>query len=165
MVDNTENFEKVKFNYSLKNIPTTKKSEYIVLMYQKVYQLIERMRWKAFFFQQDRERGAAKQTKRTFPTRRSAPQDKRLVEFENALYKIISNIKFKKHYNKFQTELKNDLKKIESSNKLFVFADKSNNLYKVDKCIYEKILNEKEGAEYKISNKTTVNKINVRPIT
>ena len=31
-----------------------------------------------------------------------------------------------------------DLNKIESSNKLFVFADKSNNLYKVDKTNYEK---------------------------
>ena len=41
-----------------------------------------------------------------------------------------------------------------------MFADKSNNLYKVDKCIYEKILNEKICAEYKISNKNTVNKIN-----
>ena len=64
------------------------------------------MRWKAFFFQHDRERGTAKSTKRTFPTRRLAPQDKRLVEFENSLYKIISNIKFKKHFNIFQTELK-----------------------------------------------------------
>ena len=48
MVDNTGNFKKVNFSYSLKNIPTSNKSEYIVLMYQKVYQLIERMRWKAF---------------------------------------------------------------------------------------------------------------------
>ena len=36
-----------------------------------------------------------------------------------------------------------------------MFADKSNNLYKVDKCIYEKIC-----AGYKISNKNTVNKTN-----
>ena len=36
-----------------------------------------------------------------------------------------------------------------------MFADKSNNLYKVEKCTYEKIC-----AEYKISNKKTVNKIN-----
>ena len=109
MVENTENFQKVKFNYSLKIIPTINKSAYKVLMYQKVYQLIERMRCKAFFFNQDREKRAAKPTKRTYPTRRSAPQDKRLVEFDNALYKIISNIKFKKHYNKLQTELKNCL--------------------------------------------------------
>ena len=56
--------------------------------------------------------------------------------------------------------MKNDLNKIELSNKLFVFADKSNNLYKVDKCTYKKILNEKICTEYKISNKNTVNKIN-----
>ena len=141
MVDKTENFEKVNFTYSMKNIPLSSKAEYIVLMYQKVYQFIEKMRWKAFFFNLDQQRRTTKPPKRIFPTRRSAPQDKRLVEFENALYKIISNIKFKKYYNKFQNDLKNDLKKIESLNKLFVFADKSNNLYKVNKCTYEKILN------------------------
>ena len=158
MVENTPNFEKVKFNYSTKNIPINNKAEYTVLMYQKVYQLIEKMRWKAFFFNQDQKRKTP--TKRIFPTRRSAPQDKRLVEFENALYKIINNIKFKKHNSKFQTKMKNDLNKIELSNKLFVFADKSNNLYKVDKYTYEKILNEKICTEYKISNKNTINKIN-----
>ena len=160
MVENTQHFEKVKFNYSLKNIPINNKAEYTVLMYQKVYQLIERMRWKAFFFNQDQKRRSTEPSKRIFPTRRSAPQDKRLVEFENALYKIINNIKFKNYNSKFQTEMKNDLNKIELSNKLFVFADKSNNLYKVDKCKYQKILNEKICTEYKISNKNTVNKIN-----
>ena len=54
-------------------------------MYQKVYQLVDRMRRKAFSFNQDRERKTAKPTKGTFLTRRSAPQDKRLVEFENTL--------------------------------------------------------------------------------
>ena len=73
MVDNTGNFKKVNFSYSLKNIPTSNKSEYIVLMYQKVYQLIEIMRWKAFFFNQDQKRRTAKPSKRIFPTRRSEP--------------------------------------------------------------------------------------------
>ena len=62
----------------------------------------------SIFFNQDQERRTAKPTKRIFPIRRSAPQDKRLVEFENALYKIISNFKLNKHYNNFQTKLKND---------------------------------------------------------
>ena len=106
MVENTQHFEKVKFNYSYKNIPINNKAEYTVLMYQKVYQLIERMRWKAFFFNQDQKRRTTEPTKRIFPTRRSAPQDKRLVEFENALYKIINNIKFKNHNSKFQTKIK-----------------------------------------------------------
>ena len=56
--------------------------------------------------------------------------------------------------------MKNDLNKIELSNKLFVFADKSNNLYKVDKCMKEKKFNEKIRTECNISNKNTVNKIN-----
>ena len=41
-----------------------------------------------------------------------------------------------------------------------MFADKSNNLYKVDKHIYEKNFNEKICADYKKSNKNTVNKLN-----
>ena len=85
-----KNFEKVNFTYSMKNISISNKLEYIVSMYQKVYQLIERMRWKAIFFNQDQQRRTAKPLKRIFPTRKSAPQDKSLAEFLNALYKIIS---------------------------------------------------------------------------
>ena len=107
---------------------------------------IERMRWKAFFLNQDQKRKAAEPTKR----KQEDQHHKSLVEFKNALYKIISNIKFKNHNSKFQTEMKNDLNRIELSNKLFVFTDKSNNLYKVDKCMYENIFNEKLRTEYNI---------------
>ena len=100
------------------------------------------------------------QHSRTFPTRRSAPSDNKLVKFEDALYKIINNIKFKTYTNNFQNNMKKDLNKIETSNKLFVFADKSNNLYKVNKANYEKILNNKVSSAYKLSNKNTINKIN-----
>ena len=39
-------------------------------------------------------------------------------------------------------------------------ADKYNNLYKVDKTNYERILNNKVSSEYKLSNKNSINKIN-----
>ena len=41
-----------------------------------------------------------------------------------------------------------------------MFADKSNNLYKVDKCMYEKLLNEKIHTKYNISKKNSLSKIN-----
>ena len=173
MVDNTLSFEKVEIKYSWKNIPICSKKEYKIQLYQKTYKFIERLRWKAFFFNNKNninntnkgQNGRIATTNnnphsRTFPTRRSAPSDNKLVKFEDALYNIVNNIKFKPYTNNFQNNMKKDLNKIEKSNKLFVFADKSNNLYKINKTNYEKILNNKVRSEYKISNKNTINKIN-----
>ena len=69
---------------------------------------------------------------RIFCTKKSTPFDNKVVEFQNALYKIIANIKFNTYDNKFQNKL------IESLNKLFVIADEPNDLYKVDKENYLK---------------------------
>ena len=41
-----------------------------------------------------------------------------------------------------------------------MFADKSNNLFKINKANYENILNNKVSSAYKLSNKNTINKIN-----
>merc|ERR1712096_515574 len=133
------------------------------------YKFIERLRWKAFFFNNNNNINKAQnvrttttsnnQHSRTFPTRRSAPSDNKLVKFEDALYKIINNIKFKTYTTNFQSNMKKDNNKIETLNKLFVFPDKSNNLYKVDKTNYGKILSNKVSSAYKLSNKNTSNKI------
>ena len=66
-----------------------------------------------------------------------------------ALYKSINNIKFKKYNNSLLNTMKKDIKKISSSTKLFIFCDKSTNIYEIDKNTYNKLLKESITAEYK----------------
>ena len=49
--------------------------------------------------------------------------------FRGDVLKLLENIKFRDTKNHFQENLANDLKKINSSDKIFVFADKTRNIY------------------------------------
>ena len=72
---------------------------------------------------------------------------------------MIKNIEFKFVNNNFQRQLTEDIKAINSSDKVFVFADKSPNIYKMDKDQYTKVLHENITKTYRKANKNYVNKI------
>ena len=63
-----------------------------------------------------------------FKTRKCPPQHKDLMEFEDDLQKMISNVQFRRVKNNFQNRLKNDIRSTQSSKKVFVFADKRKNV-------------------------------------
>ena len=73
---------------------------------------------------------------------------------------MIKNIFFKRANNPFQTQLKNDIDKIKSSNKIFVTADKLRSMYKLEKDDCDKLLTENITKTYQKSSRTKVNKIN-----
>ena len=54
-----------------------------------------------------------------------------LEEFEKDLYGIVTSIKYRSVSNNFQKILKSDITKIKSSANMFIFADKSNNIYEM----------------------------------
>ena len=73
---------------------------------------------------------------------------------------MIKNISFKRINNPFQTQLKNDIDDIKRSDKIFVQADKSRNIYKLEKDDYEKLLTENITKTYKKSSRKKVYTIN-----
>ena len=68
---------------------------------------------------------------------------------------MIKNTSFKRADNPFQTQFKNDIDNIKSSNKIFAPADKSRNIYKLEKDDYKKLLTENITKTYEkiIKNK------------
>ena len=85
------------------------------------------MRWKALAFLGKIEESKHKQNY-GFLTRNCPAVVKELTEFGCDLQLMIKNVVFKK-VNTFQTELLNDVKKIKGSDKIFVPASKSRNIY------------------------------------
>ena len=65
-----------------------------------------------------------------------------LKPFEEDLVRLIKNIKFKKVSNQFQAILSNDIKKIKNSNEMLISANKTRNLYLLEKDQYDKLLRE-----------------------
>ena len=82
---------------------------------------------------------------------------------------MIKIISFKRGNNPFQTQLKNDIDNIKSSSKIFFPANKSSNIYTLEKDGYDKLLTENITKAYKKSSRTKVNRINYnakrRPFT
>ena len=121
------------------------------------------MRWKAFFYDKNRrERNNEEEEKESdgdaeekpninygFKSPRTPPQNNLLKAFEDDLYDIIQKVSFTKHRNDFQKKLKSDIQTIRSSTKLFVPADKSTNLYEMDRTEYERLLHGSITKSYK----------------
>ena len=118
------------------------------------------MRWKAFFFnnqQKDQERAETFGIK----TRKCPPQVQEMISFENDLFDMIKNVKFKLVRNTFQSQLNQDLNKIRQSKNIFVFADKTRNIYELSKEAYNKLLKENITKTYKKADDNTYNEINM----
>ncbi|KAL9982995.1 hypothetical protein ACROYT_G005115 [Oculina patagonica] len=104
------------------------------------------MRWKAFFFLNPS--AESRTGKFNLRSRRCPPPIEELKPFEDDMFKMIENLRFKKVRNSFQDKLKRDVKKINSSDKVLVFADKSRNVYELEKPQYEKLLRENITKSY-----------------
>ena len=72
----------------------------------------------------------------------------------------MENLRFKKVRNSFQDKLKRDVKKINSSHKALVFADKSRNVYELEKPEYKKLLRENIAKSYRKSDEQSVSNVN-----
>ena len=73
---------------------------------------------------------------------------------------MIKNIEFRNANNTFQEKLRNDIKELSQENKVFVSADKSTNIYKMDKESYEKLLFENVTKTHKKSTEQKLKTIN-----
>ena len=90
--------------------------------------VINGMRWKAIFQDTKKKKENNQQTYglRSF---KIPPPVKELAGFESELIELVRNTKFRKVKNQLQNQLKEDIKKINQSDKNLTFSDKSSNMY------------------------------------
>ena len=105
--------DKFQLHYSEKNIPGPPQDSFLKCLISKTGNFINRIRWKAFFFDQTDETSRDEvQNKFGFKTENSPPSNTALSNFESDLYDLISQIKFRKIDNDFQNKLNKDIQKI-----------------------------------------------------
>ena len=159
--------EKVNFGYSLKNIPTPNERTYKLQLIEKIELFIKKLRWKAIFFinnSKETTESRASSSAYGLKSNKCPPQLKELIPFEDDLIDLVKNIKFRKVRNDFQKQLHEDLKKVRSSKKTLTFADKTSNMYRLDKEEYRHLLQNAVTTTYKKSNKETERRINCEGI-
>ena len=151
--------EKFTIDYSTKNIPIPSRKLYIKTLTDKVEKVIKRMRWKVYYYDKE-DNDTDHQETYGFKTTKCPPQNRDLINFENDLLDMIRNISFKPVNNEFQTQLKNDIDTIRSSDKAFIPADKSRNFYEMTKESHDKLYVENITKTYRKTDSSAYNEIN-----
>ena len=150
--------KQVRFNYSLKNIGLPSQDCYRRMLIDKVETVVSRMRWKAHFFLH--ETNATEQYKFGLKSKNSPPVINEMKSFEEDLIEQMENIKFRKVTDTFLNNLSKDLKKVKSSPNVFLFADKTRNVYATSPENYNKILKENVTKTYMIAQNDVLEDIN-----
>ena len=150
--------EKVCFDYSMKDIPIPPLKAYKINLLDKIESVLKRMRWKALFYLNPSDESRA--GKFNLKSRKCPPPIYELKPFEDDMFKLVENLKFQKVINSFEDKLKCDVKKVNSSDKVLVFSEKSRNVYELDKTQYEKLLRENITKSYRKADKQFVNSVN-----
>ena len=102
------------------------------------------MRWKTHFLQNDANNTNSRMVKETygFKSKHHPVQCKELETFEKDLYNIVSSLKYRKSTDDFQEQMKEDISSINYSPDVFIFEDKTDNIYKARPEQYKKLLKE-----------------------
>ena len=151
--------KKIRFNYSLKNIRIPSPDAYRKKLIEKVESVINRMRWKAYFFLhrdntiRDNETSVLRSTM-------AASRVNELNPFDEDLVKMVENIKFRDVNDHFLSTLSNDARMINSSTYIMAFADKTRNIYEMKPDRYSQLLTENVTKSYKLGNEQQFADIN-----
>lgn len=145
--------KKYNLGYSLKNIPLPNNNAYLKQLIFQTEKFLKRVRWRVYHFERNQDHGEEEEASETygFKTLTTPPQHQDLLQFEDDMYRLIANIKFVETKDKFQSRLKQDIKKLKSGNKVMVSADKTTNLYQVSDSDYRKLVSDNITKDYKKS--------------
>ena len=151
-------FNRKYYSHSVKNIPLPSEKLYKTILIEKVELLIKRMRWKAHLYENS-GLNTLNPLNYIFKNRKCQPQHKDLMQFENNLLELIKSVRFKKVKNAFLDQLHKDIS-IKKSKNVFIFADKTRNIYETDKNTYSKLLTDNISKTYKKTEYNIYHKIN-----
>ena len=91
------------FNFSIKNIPTPSKNDYLKNMMLKLEWILRKIRWKAYFFEKLNEIDDATTVNSFgFKSDLTPPRNEYLNAFEEEIYDPVRNIEFKRANTAFQ---------------------------------------------------------------
>ena len=157
------NMKTFKMNKSLKNIPVASKTEYKEKLVEQTGKLLRRMRLKAFFYEKGGEQSSCDDHKNEtygFKSTFTPKVSKNLIAFERDLLELVANVQFRRVHNKFQSELRDDMRRIRNSKGVIVAADKTPNFYEMPKDEYQKLLSSNITSGYRKAEYDVVEAIN-----
>ena len=156
-----DRMERFNFPYSLKNIPIPPSNTYKKTLIDKTENFIGRIRWAtdAFLFP---DKYVNKKQTFGFKTSKTAPFSPLLKNFEDDVYNLIANVQFHERaaLDPFQKNMAAAVKNINKSDKLFIFGDKTSNIYQVSREKYNDLLLNNITKDYRQVNTDKIKEVN-----
>ena len=143
--------------YSLKNIPVADRFSYMKVMMRQFESWLRRARWR---IQAHLKKFGKRKETYGFKSSATPPAHPEFTAFEDAAYAMMRNIEFKQRRKPFLQKLARDVKEINSSPCVFVEADKTGNLYKMEVEDYKKIVKDNVTKVYEKSGDGVQRNIN-----
>ena len=141
--------EKMNLNFSLKNIPTSRRSSYRLKLIDQTENVYKLIRWKAFFLLKNNYSNEIARETFGFKSKLHGAQITEKQSFKKDLPDMTKPLKVRNVEDDFESKMKHDILKIISSPNVFVFADKKKNLYEIPPNDYKRLLHEKIKKAYK----------------
>ena len=154
---------RVTLDYSLKNIPIPSRTSYLKRLIEKIESVVRRMRWRAYYYLQSGKGDHTEDEDDEYyglKSEKSPPYVEELADFEEDMAKLIESVEFRNVRSKFQDALHNDIARIRRSNAVFVTADKTRNLYQVEKDQYQKLLRNNVTKHYQLADGRAYSDVN-----
>ena len=150
--------EKLKFDYSMKNIPVTTERSYLLKLIEQIEMVVKRMRLRVLYC--DMKGNTNKTETYGLKSLKTPSPINELAAFENDLIELVRNIKFRIVQNWLQRTLKSDIKLIQQSSKTRIAADKTSNMDRLTKEEYNKMRRNAITSTYKKTDGNIKKRIN-----
>ena len=161
-------YGEIEFRLFIEENTNTRRKKLQTAPFRKDRDIYQKMRWEAVSFINNNKK-ATEDYKQGFSyglkSGRSPPQVKDLIQFEDDLVRMVKNLKFRKVKNNFQNMLREDMKQVQTSKKTLTLADKTSNMYRLNKNDYQNLLKNAITTTYKKANKnigTIINKEGIK---
>ena len=132
-------FEKINYDYSMKNIPIPTNEEHQIELIHSVEKVIGNLRKHGENSLRPKKQSKQKETYE-FKSTRKPPNVPELKQLEEKLYNLVKNVKYNNNTNEFQKTLKKDKWKIKNEKKILLKGDKSSNYYRISPEDHEKFI-------------------------
>ena len=150
----------VNFDFSLKNIPIPSQKEYLIELISSVGDFVSNFRYRVFHFLNPSNENEKKETF-GLKTTKPPPSLAETRDFENALYELVKNVRFRQiKRTTLQSTLNENMRMMDRSNNIYVAADKTKNHYELSTADHDKLLEKNVTKGYKKCNRKLVQNVN-----
>ena len=139
----------------MKNIPIASKKEHQIQLLNSINGFVNRAKWVACHSLNESS-GSNKKECFGFNSSKAPPMIEELFPLQDKLYSLVKNVKYREEVrNKFQDNLKKQIKVMKNDPKVYIASDKTGNHYKMEDNRFEAMLQSNITNDYK---KAEVNK-------